>query len=295
MKISKTLLILSILIVVLSATVAIFGLFWQDGGSPFTFTSLRGQVVQMFGRGIYHNDSLLTATTFIGGDAITLFLSIPLLIVSIFLYNRASLRSQFFHLGMLSYFLYVGASAAFIAAYNNLFLVYLALFSASLFAFGFAFSAIDLKAIPSHITKNMPHRGLTAFLLVCSVALMMVWLSDVVGALIQGQAPTSLTSYTTLVTYGLDLGIIAPSLLVAGILTIRRAPAAYPMASTLLILCILIGLVVIAQTVTQFIYGVYLTPGQLIGYAGSFVVMASFAAWLIVLLLRNLSSRAVNA
>jgi hypothetical protein len=47
--------------------------------------------------------------------------------------------------GALTWFLYVGASYALGAvAYNNLFLIYVALFSASLFAFVLALTSIDI-------------------------------------------------------------------------------------------------------------------------------------------------------
>ena len=288
MKTSKTLLWLCVLIAVLAAAAAIAGLFWRDGGAPFTFTSLRGQEVQLFGQGIYRFDTVFTAATFIGTDAVTLFAFIPLLIVSLLLHVRGSLRGSFILLGTLSFFVYNGASLTFGAAYNNLFLVYLALFSASLFAFILALTGIDYQSLPSRFSARLPHRGMAIFFTVTGLALAFIWLSDVVSALLAGQAPPLLATYTTMVTYVLDIGVIVPALLVTAQLIRRRSPLGYPLASTLLTLCTMIGIVVIAQTIVQVNLGIILPPAQIAGMVGSFIVMSLASTWLLVLLMRSI-------
>jgi hypothetical protein len=67
------------LIVILALFSAGAGLFWRNGGSPFTFTSLLGQTIQMERQGLYRNDTLFTDGSFRGTEAVTLFASVPLL------------------------------------------------------------------------------------------------------------------------------------------------------------------------------------------------------------------------
>ncbi len=57
---------------------------------------------------------------------------------------------------------------AFRAAFNPLFLVYGALFSASLFAFVLALTGIDLQTLPAHLAPQMPRRTIAAFLFVAA-------------------------------------------------------------------------------------------------------------------------------
>jgi len=57
------------LIVVLALIAAGTGLFSQDREGPYTFQTLRGQQVEMYGRGIYARDSLLAGAGFRGADA----------------------------------------------------------------------------------------------------------------------------------------------------------------------------------------------------------------------------------
>jgi hypothetical protein len=287
MKTSKSLTWLCVLVGLLALVASAAGLFWKDGGTHFPFTTLNGQEVQMYGEGLYRNDTIFTAATFIGTDAVTILVCIPFLIIAFLLHRRRSLRGGFLLIGVLSFFLYNGASLAFGAAYNQFFLVYIALFTASLFAFILAYNSIDYLTLPSRISAGMPHRGLSVFFLVTGVALLFIWLSDVVIALIEGHAPSLLASYTTMVTYVLDIGVIVPALLVTQHLIRRRSPLGYPLASTLLVLCTIIGVAVTAQTAVQTSLGVVLPPAQLAVMVGSFILMGLFAVWLLVLLLRN--------
>ena len=141
----RTLLALCALIGLLAALAATTGLLWQgtDAGSALTVTSVRGQTVQLVGEGLYRYDSLLAGAGFRGVDVVVLVIGLPLLAVSAWLAGRESLRGRLLLVGTLGFFLYQYASMALGAAYNELFLVYIVLFSASLFAFVLAYATID--------------------------------------------------------------------------------------------------------------------------------------------------------
>ncbi|MEA5507218.1 hypothetical protein VB735_29810 [Halotia wernerae UHCC 0503] len=137
---------LSSAIALLAAVAASIGLFWQDGGQSFSFTTLHGQTVQIYGQGLYRYDTLFSAAGSRGTDAVTLFLAIPLLIICLSFYRRGSLRGALLLIGALFYFLYVYAGFALgTVTYNRLFLLYVVLFSISLFTFVFALTTIDLQ------------------------------------------------------------------------------------------------------------------------------------------------------
>lgn len=265
------------------------GLFWPGGGQPFAFTTLRGETVQMYGQGLYRYDSLMKGATLRGSDAVLLLAGIPLLVVAFILYRQGRLRGLLLLVGALTYTLYNAASLSFGAAYNPLLLLYMVLLALNLFAYILAFTAVDLQALVGHVLPGMPYRSLAAFMLVSGVILLLVWVSGILGALFTGQPLPTLESYTTEVTYVLDLGVITPVLIVTGLLLRRRLPVSLVMSVSMLVLCMLIGLVVIGQTVFQRMVGITLNPGQLIGYVGSFVVLSLFALWLSVRYFRNIS------
>jgi hypothetical protein len=292
MKPSCTVVGLAALIAVLALIAAGTGLFWQDAGSPFTFTTLRGQTVEMYGQGLYRFDTRFMGAGNRGTDAVTLMVSIPLLIVATLRYRRGSLRWGLLLVGTLVYFLYVYTSMALNVAYNNLFLVYVALFSASLFAVVQVYSSIDLVALQTHFRPSLPRRGPALFMFASGLVTLMIWLSPLLSALVQGQPPALLDSSTTMVTDALDLGIITPATIIAGVLILRRAPLGYLIACSLLMLVMLLAPLIAAQTVSQVIAGVTFSAGQIVGPIAGFSILALAAIVVTAALLRTISDSA---
>jgi hypothetical protein len=288
MKKSALLNVLVPLVGVLALVGAACGLFWQDGGTPYSFTTLHGQKVFIYGQGLYRYDSFFKAPIFRGTDAVTLFVCLPLLAIAFGYYRRDSLKGGLLLSGILSFFLYNSASMAFGAAYNPLFLLYVLFFSASLFAFILAFTAVDLSALPARVLPHMPHRPIAIFLLLASLSVF-VWLIDIITALAQHSVPQGLAGYTTDITTVIDIGIITPSALLAAYGILHRAPLGYLLAATMLVLNAIIGMVVLAQTIAQRTAGIFLSSGQMFIYVGIFVTMSVVATGLTVALFRNIT------
>jgi hypothetical protein len=276
------------LVLILGLASAGAGLFWQEAGDPFSFTTLHGQTVQIAGHGLYQYDTLFTSAATRGSDVVTLCLGLPLLVVSFLFYRGGSLRGEFLLLGALAYFLYYGASLGLATAYNPLFLVYLGLFSTSFFAFVLAFSAVDQEALPARISARLPRRGMAIFVFTAGLGTAVIWLSDALSALVANRAPAALGPYTTVVTYTLDVGIIAPAALLASILLFRRRPLGYLLAGILTIMLALVGVMVVAQTAMQLSAGIRFSPGELAGKVGSWILLGGIAVWLELVFLRNL-------
>jgi hypothetical protein len=57
--------LLSGLIALLALIATLVGLFWQEGSGQFSFRTVHGEVVEMFGQGIYRYDTLWGAKTVI--------------------------------------------------------------------------------------------------------------------------------------------------------------------------------------------------------------------------------------
>lgn len=277
------------LIAVLAVIVAGAGLFLQGGDGPFSFTTVYGDTVEIYGQGTYRHDSSFVAALFKGTDAVTLFAGIPLLLVSYLTYRRGSLRGSIFLIGVLLYFLYIGVTYTFSAIFNPLFLVYTALFSAGLYAAILALTTFDTQLLASKVTSAIPSRGIAIFMFVAGLGTLMLWLSELIGPLLMGQAPANLGPYTTMFTHGFDSAVITPATVVTGILLLKRKPMGYLLAAPLLILCTLIGVVVIAQTVSQAMAGITFPIGVYIGMIGSWVVMGIFAIGLAIQFFRSIS------
>ncbi len=204
-------------IVILTLVAAGVGLFWLDGSDAYPFTTVHGETVQIYGKGLYSHDTVFSASTTRGTDMVTLFVGLPLFLVSFVLYRRGSLRGGLMLSGVLAYFLYYGASLGLDKAYNSLFLVYIALFSACFYAFVIAFTAIDLTQLSSRVSDRLPVRGMAVFMFIVGIGLAFIWLSDVVTALLNDSIPAAIGASTTAVTYTIDVGIIAVACILAGV------------------------------------------------------------------------------
>ncbi|MBK9601632.1 MAG: hypothetical protein IPO36_07280 [Anaerolineales bacterium] len=277
------------LIAILSIVITGVGLFSQGGDGAFSFRTVYGDTVEIYGQGIYRHDTSFVAALFKGTDVITLFVSLPLLLVGYLSYRRGSLRGSIFMIGMLLYFLYIGVTYTFSVIFNSLFLIYTALFSASLFATIIALTTFDTQYLASKVTSDMPHRGIAIFMFVAGLGTMMLWLSELIGPIMTGQAPANLGPYTTMFTHGFDSAVITPACVVTGIYLLKRKPLGYLLAAPLLILCTIIGVTVIAQTISQTLAGFVFPIGVYIGMIGSWVVMGAFAVGLAISFFRNIS------
>lgn len=276
------------LIALLALISAGAGLFVSGGDGPQTFTNVYGQTVELYGRGLYRHDSLLAGAGFRGVDVVTLFLVIPLLLAAFLRARCGSQDAQLVLLAALFYFLYNGASMTFSAMFNPLFLVYAALFSASLFAVIFALVTSDTQTLAARVRPAFPHRGLAVFLMVVGFGTLLIWLSEVMGPLLTGAAPSLIGPYTTLFTHGFDSAVITPAAVLTGILLWRRRPLGYLLAAPLMLFCALVGVVVIAQSISQALAGLVFPLPVYIGMIGSWVVMGAFALGLTRSLFRSL-------
>lgn len=282
MRVSGVVTGLALLIAILAFMAAAAGLFMRGGDGPVMFTTVRGQTVQLLGEGLYRYDTIFNGAGFKGQDLTTLVLLAPLLLVTVAFYRRGSLRGGLLLLGALGNVLYVYASMALNAAYNPLFLLYVVLFSTSLYAFVLHFTHFDL----SPLAARLPRRGPALFMFASGLITSVVWAGPLVGALFTGQPPEDLGSYSTFVTYALDLAIITPATFIAGVLIWRRRSLGYLMALSMLVLEAMLAPMMAAQTAFQLQAGVAYTTGMIVGPLMGFGVLAICAIWVLAAILR---------
>ena len=288
MRVSRPVLGLSLLIVVLSVVATLVPMCWTGDRIARSILTTRAQAVAL-GSGFYRHDSLFIAAGFRGQDLITLGTGAPLLLLAtIRCWKRASPRRVLLLVAILAYFLYVYASMAFGAAYNELFLVYVALFSASLFALAGAWRAAAAAGL-SATAGTLPRRGPGVLMLASGAVTLAVWLIPILSALAKGEPPALLDHYTTMVTYALDLGIVTPLALASGVLILRGNPAGYRLAIPLLGIIVMLAPTIIASTIFQHVAGVVFSAPAIVGPIAGFVAMGGFAIWAVVAILRRVS------
>lgn len=281
-----TVLWLSSLAAALAVLASTVGVFSHTGDGPQLVRSIRGEWVELYGFGPYTYDTVFMAEGSRGTDVVTLILAVPLLVVGLVAYRRRSLRGGLLVVGGLAYLLYVYASRSLYNAYNELFLVYVAVFAASLFALVVTVATFDLALLRTRLTPSMPRRGLAAFLLGCAVITSAVWLLPLLGSALSGEPPELLDTYSTSVTDVLDLGVIVPTLVMTAVLVLRCSVLGYVLAAAMIVLLVLTAGTIIVGTVMQLAAGVTFTTGEVVGPISGFLVLAVIGLVLLGRLLR---------
>jgi len=257
----KALSILVLLIALLSGLAATLGI-WSDAGpGSYDYTSIRGNLIEIYGKGIYRHMSADVAIQGIAQDYITLFIAIPLLIYSRLAYSSSSLQAAFTLTGTLGYFLVTYLFYMTMGMYNALFLVYTALLGLCFFAFIIMIQKLHAQDLKSIFSSRLPVRLVGWFLIFNATAIAILWLGIVVPPLLHGTIyPPELKHYTTLIVQGFDLGLLLPLCFVSGILLLLRKASGYLYATVYLIFLSILMSALTAKIIAMALHDVNVVP-----------------------------------
>ena len=238
------------------------------------FVNQYGHTVKIFGYGIYANDSYFKAPISIGTDFCILFVLVPMFLYTYMQYQKkADMISEIKLISVYAVAFYYAASVAFGVTYNQIFLVYVLLFTCSLFGMFSHIKKIDVKQ------KITATKGLQAFLIISGIALIVAWLPDIISAMLKGGTLPLIGVYTTEITYVLDMGVISPMCFVCLYLMKKNDSLGVVLLAVLLKACIIVGIMVVPQTICQTLSGVELPLPALLTKVLSFVALGGFALY----------------
>jgi hypothetical protein len=180
---------------------------------------------------------------------------------------------------------------AFGGAYNQLFLVYVTLYSASIFAFLLSLHTIDVGSLPSAFSPHFARRTIAWLVIGIGALLALLWLGRIVPALLTGAVPFGLDSYSTLFVQAGDLGLVVPLAIVSGVLLLRRRPVGYLLASVLLVKGATLGLALSAMMFTQAAAGVAIAPVE-VAFFGTVALICCVGTFHLI---RSVPGRAAEA
>ena len=246
---------LALIIIPLALLAAGAGVLWQGTGESYPFETLRGETVMIRGHGLYRYDTVLSSSQEVGQDVVTLLIGIPLLITGVVLSRKGTLRGQLLLTGAFGYFLYTYGAMSFLTAFNPLFLVYVALFSLSLFGFILAMMKLDVGEVTRRISDGFPRRAISIYFIAIAVFLSLAWLGIVTLPSLTWTPPYGLESAITLVIQAIDLGVIVPVSFVTAVLLSRKSGWGYVLSAVLLIKVIMMGAALIAMIIGQLVAG----------------------------------------
>ncbi|MDZ7792959.1 MAG: hypothetical protein U5P10_04480 [Spirochaetia bacterium] len=186
-KTRKTSIRLSVIIIILSTIASMGGIFIKD----------------------LYQDNFLVTSGWYGNDFVTLFLAVPMLAISLMLSKRGSQRAQLVLLGMFFYTLYNYAFYLFGAAFNSLFLIYVALFTLSIYTLIFGVSSLNLKVVTDQFSSKTPTKIISGYMIIVSVLLGAFHVSLSLKYVFTGQIPEFLIllDKSTNIISALDLSL----------------------------------------------------------------------------------------
>lgn len=264
MKNHKTLNGLVYSIAVLATLAASVGIFSNGGPGEYEHTSIRGETVSAYGKGIYQDMSSDVAIQGIAQDFVTLLIAVPLLLIALAMVRKGSLKGMILLAGTVGYFFLTYLFYLAMAMFNELFLVYVLLLSTSFFALFLILRALHSVNLIHSFDSRLPVNILGWFLIFNSLLIGMLWLSVVIPPIFTKVPPVDLDHYTTLIVQGFDLAIFLPLSFLSGWLLKKKAPMGYFMGPVYYLFLSLLMTALTAKIAGMALVGVNVFPAILI-------------------------------
>jgi hypothetical protein len=217
----------------------------------------------------------------VGQDFISLIIVLPTLIVTAFLASRDSPRARLIWLGGLIYLVYTYAVAVFDVRFNPLFLVYVALLGCSLYGLIGGLVTTDLVGIKSCFTEKTPVKVVSIYLAVLAVLFYLLWLSEIVPALVAGVIPQSIQANgtPTNAVHVLDMAWILPAFGITAVRLWRKGALGYTLAGALLTYGMLLILAILSMVVVMMREGYPVVIPQVMIFGVLFAISVGMLIW----------------
>jgi len=287
MSLTKIMHIMTVLIILFAIITSSVGLFYSTNGQAYDFINQYGDIVKIYGNGLYKHDSYFMAPIFKGTDCAILFFVVPLSIITlIYDIKKNSIKTKLFLTGLIALFVYYSASISFGIVYNFLHLVYIALFGFSFFTLIIGFMVLKTYNINKQI--NIKTNGLMIFMLFCGISLFIAWLPDILSSLFNNKSLDLIEVYTIQITYVLDMGIISPLIFICIYNLWKNNDLGYILLGIILMVLTIIAVILPLQSIFQINAGIIIPIEALITKVGIFVALAIIAIYYNFKLFKNI-------
>ncbi len=223
--------ILSIIIIVLAIITSVGGIFMED----------------------LYQDNAYSQSVGLGNDLVTLVVVIPLMIGALFFTMKGSYKGQLLWLSSLFYMFYNYMFYLFACAFNNFFLLYVVLVSASIYAIIFALIKVDVQEISQRFNENLPVKWIGGFMFFIAGSLIVVNFIQIINFISTGQLPEHIINYEwrTSIIFAIDLSILLPTMILSAVLLLKANAWGFILSAIMLFKMSTYGLALIAMVFTS--------------------------------------------
>lgn len=266
----KKLSMFTVITLCLACLSAIIGLFYEGTTIIQRVTSVHDVEVDLYGKGAYAYMSVLRAGTYIATDIIILIIVVSVTLM-LLIDKKDHTMKRYILTSSFMFILYYSISLSFGSPLYHFFLIYIALFFMSSITFYQHIKRILQQDIHANILRIKFKK--TSYFLLIAACSSLIWLSMLIPAMIHHDYSLVVDINTTEPTFVLDIGYIFPLFLFTGLALLQGKKIGYQLTPVLLIFYVLVGLLVISQTIVQNQLGVEMTIQELIVLVISFATL----------------------
>ncbi len=206
----------------------------------------------------YARETPSMAAQGMGQDIVDLFLVVPAVIISLILMRRNKRIATLIFGGLVFYVLYSFIIYSMGVHFNLMFLVYCFTLGTASYVFIFYFYTLSRINVKDWFNERTPNQGLAIFFIVVAAMFYMLWLRDVLPAILNNTIPETVSDYDLLVNpvHVIDISFALPGLIITAVLLLKKHNVGYILAPVALVFIIILTIALAAMVIMTSIKGI---------------------------------------
>jgi hypothetical protein len=229
--------LLSVMLAVILAVVSFFGIFVP---------------------GTYARETASMAAQGIGQDIFNLFFIVPLFLVSVLVLRRKSVPAFYVFGGIVFYILYSFVIYCFGVHFNSMFLLYCVTLGLATYLFIIFLHVSGNLDVRSWYDDLTPKRTTGIYIIVVSLLFYVLWMKDIIPAIIKNDVPASVSDFNLLVNpvHVIDISFVLPGLIISAVLLMKKSNLGYILGPISLVFIIILAIALAMMVIMMKVKGI---------------------------------------
>lgn len=206
----------------------------------------------------YQRDAASMAAQGKGQDIVDLFFVVPILLLTLALMHKNNRTAYFIFSGTVFYILYSFFIYSFGVHFNNLFLMYCITLGISFFVFILMIIELNNMEVENWFSEKIPVRTIGIYFIIIAAMFYLLWLKDIVPAIINNTIPRDVREYHLLVNpvHVLDISFALPGLVITAVLLIKKQRIGIIFAPVFLVFTLILAIALIGMVIMLNLEGI---------------------------------------